>query len=46
MIDDDPITCQLITLMLERTGYTVRTATSAAGAWQKLKQEMPDVICW
>lgn len=44
VIDDDPTTCRLVALMLERRGYAVDTANSVPDAWDVLKQELPDLI--
>lgn len=45
VIDDDLQTCTLLTMILEREGHRVRSATNAAEAWKLLEQQSPDIIC-
>jgi signal transduction histidine kinase/ActR/RegA family two-component response regulator len=44
VVDDDASTREVVSAALERTGARVRTAASAAEAWQALHDQPPDVL--
>jgi signal transduction histidine kinase/CheY-like chemotaxis protein len=44
VVDDDAATRELLAELIERTGATVRTAASAAGAFDKIEQYGPDLL--
>lgn len=44
IVDDDPDTLVLVTLVLEDHGYSVSQAESAAAAWSYLQTDRPDLI--
>jgi len=44
IVDDDPITVELLTRILEREGYTVSSTTSSSDALRKILQWKPDCI--
>jgi CheY-like chemotaxis protein len=44
IVDDDPITIQLLKLILERNGYQVLAARSAAAALDLLEEQRPHII--
>lgn len=44
VIDDDPFACQLLSQFLSLRGFSVRTAGSGPEAFQKIREEEPQVI--
>jgi DNA-binding response OmpR family regulator len=44
IIDDDPLTCQLISKMLKLQGFTPSSLTDAVLALETIKTEKPQVI--
>jgi len=44
VVDDEPGTCDMVSVSLEQCGSTVRTSTSAAGALSLLADWKPDVL--
>jgi CheY-like chemotaxis protein len=44
VVDDDPITLDVVTEMLEALDYAVETARDGAEALEKVRQHRPDVV--
>jgi CheY-like chemotaxis protein len=44
VVDDEPLLCRMISVMLKRMGYEVRTANSGIDALQFISEERPDLI--
>jgi CheY-like chemotaxis protein len=44
VVDDDHAGLELLRMMLEAEGYTVRGSRTAAGAWELLVQHAPDAL--
>jgi CheY-like chemotaxis protein len=44
IVDDDPITVEILTSILEGAGHTVMSDLMAATAIPTIKQEVPDVV--
>ncbi|MFC2154511.1 two-component system response regulator [Candidatus Altiarchaeota archaeon] len=44
VVDDDPDTVDLISIILSDSGYTVSTALSGKDALEKLEHEIPDLV--
>lgn len=44
IVDDDPVTIQLLKLMVERNGYTVTTVRSGTAALEILPELRPQII--
>lgn len=44
VVDDEPLLCRMVSVMLKRVGYEVRTATSGTEALSILQEYNPDLI--
>jgi two-component system OmpR family response regulator len=44
VVDDEPLLCRMVSVMLKRVGYEVRTATSGTEALAILQEYNPDLI--
>ena len=44
IVEDDPVSLTMVTMLVELFGHTVLTATDGAAAWTLFEREKPDVI--
>jgi CheY-like chemotaxis protein len=44
VVDDEYVVLDALAMMLEAEGYRVRKASDGAEAWQRLDEEIPDVV--
>jgi CheY-like chemotaxis protein len=44
VVDDEPLTCNLLRLMLEPAGFEVTQAASGREALEKMKKNLPDAL--
>ncbi len=44
VVDDEAAILRLVSLILERMGLQVETATNGAEAWQKINNNKPDLV--
>ncbi len=44
VVDDEPLLCKMVSAMLKREGYTIRTVTNGKDALAAVEEEQPDLI--
>ena len=44
VVDDEYVVLDALAMMLEAEGYRVRKASDGAEAWQRLDEEIPDLV--
>ena len=44
VVDDEPSICEVVSLYLQRAGYTVQVANDGRGALQMLTEALPDLV--
>ncbi|MBX3000239.1 MAG: response regulator [Caldilineaceae bacterium] len=44
VVDDEPLLCRMVSVMLKRVGYEIRTAYNGTEALQAVAEQLPDLI--
>jgi CheY-like chemotaxis protein len=44
VVDDEPLLCRMVSAMLKRVGYEIRTAYNGTEALQAVAEQLPDLI--
>lgn len=44
VVDDEPLLCRMVSVMLKRIGYEIRTANNGAEALRAVAEQKPDLI--
>lgn len=44
VVDDEPLLCRMVSVMLKRVGYDVRVAMNGADTLQAIEEDVPDLI--
>lgn len=44
VVDDEPLLCRMVSVMLKRVGYAIRTANNGSEALKAVEEQKPDLI--